>query len=293
MRKLRTFKCEICKKIFERRTAEAIVCSNRECQHEWQRRGVNKALLEESYRCVPCEKIPELVLEDVLVFCDPHCPRQHTKWMMYMLDEAEREGIKRAVCIGDLWDWDELSHYTRFSEGMKPMETLLSGVSVCNAIVKRMDRLDVVMTNHDIRPMRRLADAGFVAPFEFMHKVIERFIDNDKVKYHLHTNLIIHTSQGQYWCVHPDSYSRIVPQVERRLAEKKHCHVIGSHGHLFGVGLDISAKFLTTQIGCCIDESKVEYKNEKVTTHPEWTRGFAIIKGGKIKPYLDHPAWRN
>lgn len=294
MRKLRTFKCEICKKIFERRTAEAIVCSNRECQHEWQRREAKRIITEESYRAPELTKQPHLYGNDFLVFSDAHCPRHNADYMNHMIDTAVKEGIRKAICVGDLWDFDELSSWIRFNKGISTTESILSGSNVANALASCFDEFHITIGNHDVRLLRSLKEGRLEDPYEFMIATINKYLDNPKVKLHEHTNMFLHTCTGLWILVHPGEYrKRTAPNVEVELCSKYHAHTIGTHGHLAAMKYSICGRYLACQIGAMCEQKKIEYCQEKITTHPMWQNAFAIIKDGQLKLDIKHRAWRN
>ncbi len=296
-RKLKAFVCEYCGKDYQRRELQSKFCSQK-CKGLGSSLDAYKRRIEQEESRIPrADNLPEFHQNDLLVFSDPHSPRHCAKWLNYMCDVANQLGIRDGCCVGDLWDWTELTDFLRFAPRITPMESLKSGVEVAMAIAGQLKgTLYILAANHDIRPIKAFTKGKIDDPAEFYLEMIHKFLSSDKVDFKLHTNAMLRPTNGltPYLLCHPDTYSQVSPQVERRLASKYHCHVLGAHGHQYAVGLDRSGKFFCVQLGHASQEEKHEYLHEKITTHPRWMRGFVIIKDGLLyPPFMDHPQWKN
>ena len=155
-------------------------------------------------------------------------------------------------------------------------------------LASRFKHIHWARGNHETRAERVLG----VALDDEM--VVARLIDKTGLKpgqltFSAHEHTRVETPCGVYRISHPQNYSRNPPAVEKRLAEKYHCHVIGTHGHMVASAFDISGDFLCYQVGGMFDARKIDYKVMRETTHPEWTNGFGILADGLFYHYVKHP----
>ena len=219
----------------------------------------------------------------ITVCNDLHIPFYKEKLLDKMLKVSEKFESNDLAVIGDLVDLTMISRF----ENTKVQQTLSQefrlAARILDVLFEQFDTVYWCMGNHDVR-FSKLTDGNF-EPTD-MGNIINRMVDGKRL------NVIPyrHMEVNDKWrLTHPGSYSRIPPQVERRLAEKFHKHIIGSHGHLFGISTDISGDYITAQVGGLVDREKVWYRQETDTTHPEWVPGFWIIKNDVLYPFIDHP----
>ena len=220
--------------------------------------------------------------KNIIVAHDPHIPYHYPEIIEKMLLLAERFNIKDLAIVGDFIDNKSLARFKKSDTGEKLSYELSAATNILELLFETFDKIYYSMGNHEAR---------FFHLFEGNVKVnqlknlIYTAISGKKLiitKYHYLT------LNNKWRLTHPKNYSRIPPQIERRLAEKYHMHIIGAHGHLFGMSTDISGDYLTLQIGGLSDPDRTWYIKEKDTTHPKWTPGFWMIRNDVIYPFTLH-----
>lgn len=222
---------------------------------------------------------------DCVVVChDFHIPYHHISLTDKMLKIAKVFGAKDLAIIGDFVDLTLLSTFSRtHNEAAMPTTQLREAARILDVLFEHFDKIYWCMGNHDVRFMK-FAEAKF--DHTDLGKLVNLSLDRKQLVVSKYRYMVLN---NKWRLTHPGNYSRIPPQVERKLAEKFHMNVIGSHGHLFGMGTDISGKYLSVQAGGMVDGDKVWYLKEKDTTHPKWVPGFWVIRNDKLFPFIEHP----
>jgi len=221
------------------------------------------------------------------IFCDPHSPYHSELWVNRLLSIADKflpkDEPKKCICIGDLFDMNFAKKW--YSDEPSSLDDEIFHVEPIIRALDYFDEVVLVTGNHEQR-IGRLTDAKIQA--RHLYRLFGKEIWDRKFKVTEYDKLRI----GDEWLlVHPQSYSQISPAVAKRLAEKFHCNIINSHGHLVGSGWERSGRYEAIDLGGMFDIRKIEYINMKTTTHPVWKNGFGMLRNGKFWHFTDATDW--
>jgi len=245
--------------------------------HAARKFRVPKAILEENLSIPVFRGDLKLPMDDYLITCDYHSPYYSVLWHNRTLAIAERLGIRKIIVVGDLIDFGFAAFwYSDHKPGIDDESD--ENRRLVRSLLSAFDEIYLVKGNHEDRLGRQtngLVQARYLLELWAGEDYGKRF------HYSLYDKLTI----GSEWLlVHPKSYSIISTKVAKILASKFHKNILNTHGHFLGYGYDISGKYYAADIGGIFDKEKIEYKNLKTSTHPEWGNGFAVLKNGH--PYL-------
>ncbi len=256
---------------------EAIGVSGDAVDHAARRYGVPKAVLEENLTIPVFRGDLKLPMDDYLITCDYHSPYYSVLWHNRTLAIADKFGVKKIIIVGDLIDFGFASHY--YSDHKPGIDDESDeNRRLVHSLLDAFDEVYLVKGNHEDR-LGRQTNGMVQARY-----LLELWAGRDYGK-RFHYSLYDKLTIGNEWLlVHPKSYSIISTKVAKILASKFHKNILNTHGHFLGYGYDISGKYYAADIGGVFDKEKIEYKNIKTTTHPEWVNGFAVLKNGH--PYL-------
>ena len=232
---------------------------------------------------VPIFKSETLPDDNYMISCDYHSPYHSPLWINRYLAIAELFKIRKSIVIGDLFDMEFAKHW--YSPNMKSLD---EEVEEAQPVIQALDYFDenvLICGNHESRP-GRMTDGKIQA--KHLYHLFGKEIWDKKFKYTEYDKMWI----GDKWLlVHPRSYSQISPSVAKRLAEKFHCNIINSHGHLIGMTYDRSGRYLAVDLGGMFDIQRIEYTNMNTTTHPVWSCGFGMIRDGKFWHFNSSTDW--
>jgi len=242
---------------------------------------------------------------DHLVLNDIHLPFIDMALLDKALQVADILGLKQLVILGDLIDFESVSKFDFGGDQYTLMDELYIARDYLKEMEKRFDRITFIRGNHDERVIKFLKrikkmfeantkDDEFAAYSAILGVNVsdtpwhqyKKFFESDKVVVSNYAKCEI---EGKYIGLHPSSYSKNPPTVEKQFAYKYHRHIIGTHAHMSALGFDMSADYITIQLGGMVDKDLVFYKNMRETTHPDWLPAFGWIKDKKLGYYMDHP----
>lgn len=230
---------------------------------------------------IPRYKEPTMPMDNYMVSCDYHAPFYSEAWANRLLAVAKRFKIRKNLIIGDLFDFEFMSHYPpQDGQERASFEQEKNGNTPLIQALDYFDENYLVSGNHErrvgLQTEGRLLARHLVELFgsEIFQKKF-KFSDYDKL------------NVGDNWLmVHPKSYSQVSGSVAIRLAEKYHKHVLNAHGHFTAMRWDRSGQYMGIDIGGLFDSEKIAYKQFKTTTHPDWNPGFGMLYNGHF--YLFH-----
>lgn len=225
-----------------------------------------------------------LPMDDYLITCDYHSPYHSIEWHNRSLDVAKKRGIRNVIIIGDLVDFGFASFFYTDNRPTYDMEKD-ENKRLIRSFMDNFDKVYLVKGNHEDR-LGRMTDGKLQV--QVLLELWTREEWQNRFQYSPYDRAFI----GSDWMlVHPKSYSQISGQVAKKLAAIKHMNVINAHGHFLSYGYDMSGKFLAVDMGGMFDVSKIEYKNIKTSTHPEWNNGFGILKDGHFEFFDKMTNW--
>lgn len=230
----------------------------------------------------------ELTLPDdnYMISCDEHAPYHDELWINRKLAIANKFKITKNIQIGDTLDFNFIKSYPVMdgeAETSLDKELLHSAPSIKALLYFKKNWL--IRGNHEFRVSRY---TNSLIQAQHLYKIFGEAKWNVDFKYSNYDKINI----GKKWMlVHPQSYSQVATSVAKRLAEKFHRNVINSHGHLSGSTYDRSGKFLSIDLGCMLDKSKIGYINLTTTTHPMWKNGFGMLYNGHFYHFTEETDW--
>ncbi len=256
----------------------------------------------------------QLLTGDWVVCSDVHVPRHSPRACQAVLRVGRRLGVKQLLVAGDIADHEGISRHRKRRNADGVRDTYSAVFQVLAEWSKGFDRIHILKGNHDDRlqrlieaategrgPLQQLVaslagDVGLEYREQFRQFLLGLMLKAapglaKKVVWDVQPQVLIAGPPGlaPYRIVHPAIYSRHAPQAEKRLSIKYTQPVLGTHGHLLGLGFSPSGLHPVAQIGHMTDPAKHLYLAEQLTDHPEWNPGFASIVGGRLKLWSDNP----
>lgn len=246
---------------------------------------------------------------DALILTDVEAPFQHSEFINRCLDLADAWGVKTLHLGGDLLHYDNLSAwgsswvqdkeeiYSSFIEVMeevlrdkdkaKMLEVLhdkgivtdgsLSGELTESRAVFRsfasFKEILVDLGNHDDRYLRALQNA--VGVNELLHQIDRHHDKRWKIAPYYYS--LIETEAGTYRVEHPRGAGK---NTAIDLAIQFHSHIVMGHSHRWAVNRDPSGRYWAIQTGCCVDERRLAYVQQRSAKRDAHVLGATIIRDG-------------
>ena len=208
---------------------------------------------------------------------DVHCPFHDAHWMDRVIGLALKRGVRQVILAGDFADFNAFSSFGR-DVGIDADAELDALSALMDALIATFERVYYIAGNHDVRPLRVLKDAGLSAP-ALMRLFAPRPDDKHFFTSDYHWCRL--TSGGVPWQIeHPKNASVNATIVPKALAAKYGCHVIGTHGHTWGMTRDVSGRYFAVDSGICADPLRLGYTQLIHNTRPLQQQGAVIVQDG-------------
>lgn len=245
---------------------------------------------------------------------DLHIPLHDSLLLTRMLKAARLNGVFQLCLGGDVFEAQEQGMFAKNApSGMDPAEAAQRVMQVLAALAAHFRRIVILKGNHDARWQKTLErllsapDGRQLAELLGVDLSVS-YRDRYVALMDSWTRLYAADAAGRiewlgqpaveidgpagckpYLYCHPKTYSRLAPNAERRIAAVKEQPVLGTHGHLFALGVSPSGKYPVAQVPACTDPAAHLYLHERVTDFPHWSRGFAMVKAGVVRIWVDNP----
>jgi len=220
---------------------------------------------------------PLEVQGDVAVLSDVHAPFHDADWMDMVIGLALKRGVSQAIIAGDFADFNAFSSFGR-DAGIDADDELDALSALMDALIGTFERVYYIAGNHDVRPLRMLKDTG-LSVTSLMRMFAPRPDDQRFFTSDYHWCRLI--SGGETWQIeHPKSASINATFVPKRLATKFGCHVIGAHGHTWGMTHDDSGRYWAIDSGICADPLRLGYTQLVHNTRPIQMQGAVLVIDG-------------
>jgi hypothetical protein len=246
----------------------------------------------------------EIVIErPVIVGADWHVPHHDRDIIMRLVRIAARDGIKDLVIAGDFLSLDAFwMGGTAKRPGTVEFETeLTAGRVMIKRLLQWFDRIYWSIGNHERRILRQTQGSIHMDMLKnmlfFGSTQTGEAIDQEM--FGLYDRVIVTNrdyvlvKHGYYpedlWRVaHGDGGSTTVAtNAAISKADSYNCNLAQGHNHLSGERQTKNGLYLGADIGCCMDPNLAEYKVMTTKAFPQWVKGFATIRRGKLRRYSD------
>lgn len=207
------------------------------------------------------------------VLGDKHHPFCHPHYLEFVKDVGRKYGVTKWVDAGDEWDNCALSDYDSDPDGMSAGDERKAALEASQAWYKAFPRLDILESNHGLRPFKKAFRAGI--PRSYL-KSYREFMGAPP-GWVWHKRLIL---QNVLY-IHGEPHNGQLAAINAAKANRMST-VIG-HVHSFG-GVNYNRthkdEVFGLNVGCGIDETK--YAFHYADAHPSRpTLGMGIIKDGR------------
>lgn len=256
---------------------------------------------------------------DAVILSDVEAPFQNSDFINRVLDLAGAWNITTLHLAGDLLHFDNLSAWG--SEWVEDKEDVIEKVLEIIDTLKTKDRdrmraelevaglmhkdgfsdeleearrvfksfdsfkeICVAIGNHDDRYLRALDQA--LKPSELLHQLDRHNDDRWKIAPYYYT--LIETEKGTFRATHPRGAGK---STAIDLAIQFHQHIVMGHSHRWSVNRDPSGKFWAIQTGCCVDEKRLAYVQQRDAKRDAHALGATIIRGGHPFVLSEESPW--
>lgn len=219
---------------------------------------------------------PMVVTGNALIWADVHAPCHDAGWMDRTANLAIKWGVDNLIIAGDFADFNSFSVFGR-EAGIDANQELKTLSSLMDALSKTFC-VWYFAGNHDVRPIKALKnnDAGLDLSW-----IIRMFTPKDgelHVSNYFWCELV--SADEEYQLDHPKNTSIHATIVPKKLAEKYGKHIVGAHGHTWGMTRDVSGRYWAIDSGVCADPLRMGYIQQRHSTRPEVQQGAVVVMDG-------------
>jgi len=222
-------------------------------------------------------------IDELMVCGDFHMPYLDIDFFEKMINVAKifLRPPRTLLIAGDLIDFESISFWGTENKDSHIDIDIQSSRLILNVMFKTFDEVYLCIGNHEKRLMKKL-DWFFTSQM-----MGDLFTVNEKLHVVPYPYLNVTSGDHVFRCTHPKTYSRI-GSATVGLATKYRVTVLGFHGHNFSIRQDPSGQDLGYDVGCMTDAKLHSYIRQNETTHPMWTKGFAVVRNGAFHPFTDN-----
>lgn len=251
---------------------------------------------------------------DCAIVSDVHVPYHHVPTLEWLIREARARKIATLLVAGDLIDWRTIARFPKQRPAARAIEEITAAIEVLDLLAKFFKEIVVLKGNHELRLQRlveracdsRSRDAHILDGFEreeldcqdyrdryvsVMEHLTKRIKSGLSIKWSGSPTALIDGPKGHkpWRVVHQRNGSILPPSEALKHWQRWTQPIITTHTHLWGMRSSPNGEHLLVNIGCATDERNHEYCNEEPNGYPAWERGFALVIGGRLLPFLEHP----
>lgn len=213
---------------------------------------------------------------------DRHIPFLSLDWHKKLMSVAKARGIKTLIESGDYFNQDMFSHWFKMYQpnvGFSWDDEVASATEVMEDLLSWFEKIYIITGNHDLRIWRAVGQGCSM-------NTIFRMVTADPRVCVSNLPYCYAGPSDEFMIIHPKSYSQISTSTPKKLCEKFHKHVLGAHGHFFGLDYDKSGKYMAVATGGLFNYDTILYVHSNITTHDLWINGFVVINDdGKVRLY--------
>jgi hypothetical protein len=209
---------------------------------------------------------------------DMHHPFCHKDYLRFVKDTGRRFGVTKWVCMGDELDQCGLSDYTNDPDGLSPGQEYLEAMESIKPWFKAFPNLDIMESNHGLRPFKKAFKAGIPRAYLRTYK---EFMCSPPGWNWMHRQI----TQGVLY-FHGEPHSGQMAAINAAKANRSSA-VLG-HIHSFG-GVNYSRNFkdevFGLNVGCGIDEKAYAFHYARELP-ARATLGMGIIIDGREAHFI-------
>lgn len=238
-----------------------------------------------SWRPLPTEPVSELVVQNLLILSDVHCPIHSAKWLYQAVRVGLALGCTEVLINGDFIDATPISqHRGTFWNRRNILEDdLASAEAVLKLLCENFKAVHLLTGNHDARLIR--AFGGEVSPSR-LYKLLGAF-DNFKTTGRFYVDV------NRSWkIIHPRQYSKIRGKLAQDLAVRWQMNVALGHEHHSARAVSACGKFQCVAIGTLVDLDMQDYCTYEASTHVAPVNGFAVLRGDTMLLFDKFTPWK-
>lgn len=208
----------------------------------------------------------------VMIAADWHLPLYSREWINRMLDDADKNNLRKIILAGDLFNFDSLSQYDPKQVTAGLQLELSEGKKISVMLDQIFDEVVYIWGNHDIRFARKLGHSiGFADSMKVVLPNVRNFVFSNLD----HCYVDVDNDLPWYVC-HPRSYNSVPLTSAIKLANKYNCNVVTAHSHHLAKGYGSDGVKKVVESGGLFDATKTAYLQAS-TTFPTWTNGYCYL----------------
>ena len=216
---------------------------------------------------------PPVMEGDALLLFDVHSPCHDARWINRVVDLALKWNVNKLGLGGDLVDFTAFSIFEK-SDAYSVQEEIVVTEQIIKAFECAFDEIVYCNGNHEARLSRR---TDWMLPVE---TAVRLFIRSGKTTFTRSYWFTLISGGEEFYIEHPANTSVNQTIVPAKLAAKYQKHVIAGHGHLWGMGRDVSGQYWAIDAGVCADPDRIEYYQMRHSTRPAMQQGAVIVRDG-------------
>jgi len=208
---------------------------------------------------------------NIILTSDYHIPFHSLSLLQQVFDVAEEYGVSDVSIAGDFWDCDNYSRFTHLGYSTAFKQEVEAARDVLDMVTCAFKNVYICRGNHEKRWIDLNAGKMDMKMLFSVTEITKGY------KVTMDDHMMLHCNGEDWLLCHPRNY-RITPlSVVRDLAAKKHCHVVGAHGHQFDKGWDRSGRYQVADGGGLFDIKSLDYARE-TSCHPVQRAGFYLLQ---------------
>jgi hypothetical protein len=217
--------------------------------------------------------------ESFIAMSDLQCPYVNPDLVRKACAIGKKLGASECILAGDTFNQTMFSKFLSFM-GEQTWTFEMEVVSeILQLLLGTFETIYVTSGNHDRNILKLLlGKVGLKHIFKWVTPEVGK-----RVKVSEYPYCYVTSGKETIRITHPDSYSRIPGRVAQTLSGKWECSVLSAHGHRLALTFSDSGHWVG-DLGGMFDETKIDYKNMRDTTHGQWNSGFFAVQRGF--PYL-------
>jgi len=214
-----------------------------------------------------------VIADRALILPDPHAPFHDAHWCNRVIALALRYGCDTVAVPGDLVDFTAFSKWGR-QERVEAEDEIRAARDLLHVLATDFEHVIYGGGNHEMRLPR------ITGNLLELRDTMDMFVRDSNVLTTDYHWFELESGGQTFYVEHPKNASVIPARVPAKLVEKLGCHVIGAHGHQWGMVRDVSGRFWCIDSGVCCDPLKLAYIQKVHNTRPRVYQGAVIVREG-------------